>query len=49
LLRDGRTADRVQANKAHSGRGSEANQSLERFNRLSVEQRQDIVNFLRAL
>jgi CxxC motif-containing protein (DUF1111 family) len=49
FLHDGRTADLVQAIKAHSGRGSEANQSIERFNRLNAEQRQDIINFLRAL
>jgi CxxC motif-containing protein (DUF1111 family) len=49
FLHDGRTADLVQAIEAHGGRGSEANESIERFNRLSVEQRQDIINFLRAL
>ena len=28
---------------------SEANRSSRRFNRLSIEQRQDIINFLRSL
>jgi CxxC motif-containing protein (DUF1111 family) len=49
FLHDGRTNDVIRAIEAHSSRGSEANQSIERFNRLSNEQRQDIVNFLRAL
>jgi CxxC motif-containing protein (DUF1111 family) len=49
FLHDGRTADLIKAIEAHSSRGSEANQVIEHFNRLSNEQRQDIINFLRAL
>jgi len=49
FLHDGRTTDLIKAIEAHSGRGSEANQVIERFNKLSNEQRQDIINFLRAL
>jgi CxxC motif-containing protein (DUF1111 family) len=47
FLHDGRTTDLVKAIEDHSD--SEANQTIEAFNRLSVEQRQDIINFLRAL
>jgi CxxC motif-containing protein (DUF1111 family) len=49
FLHDGRTTDLVRAIEDHSSPGSEATQTIEAFNRLSVEQRQDIVNFLRAL
>jgi CxxC motif-containing protein (DUF1111 family) len=49
FLHDGRTTDLVKAIEAHGSRGSEANRSIERFNRLSVEQQQDIINFLREL
>jgi CxxC motif-containing protein (DUF1111 family) len=49
FLHDGRTTDLVKAIEDHRSPGSEANQTIETFNRLSVEQRQDIVNFLRAL
>jgi CxxC motif-containing protein (DUF1111 family) len=49
LLHDGRTTDLVRAIEAHSSRGSEANRIIEQFDRLPGEQRQDIVNFLRAL
>jgi CxxC motif-containing protein (DUF1111 family) len=49
FLHDGRTTDLVRAIEDHRSPGSEANQTIESFNRLSVEQRQDIINFLRAL
>jgi CxxC motif-containing protein (DUF1111 family) len=49
FLHDGRTTDLVKAIEDHRGPDSEANQTIEAFNRLSVEQRQDIINFLRAL
>ena len=49
FLHDGRTKDLVTAIEAHRSRGSEANMVIERFNRLSINQRQDIVNFLRSL
>lgn len=49
LLHDGRTTDLVRAIDAHRSRGSEANRIIDQFNRLPREQRQDIVNFLRAL
>jgi CxxC motif-containing protein (DUF1111 family) len=49
FLHDGRTTDLVRAIEDHKSPGSEANQTIEAFNRLSVEQRQDIITFLRAL
>ena len=49
FLHDGRTTNLVEAIEAHRGKGSEANQIIERFNKLSAEEQQDIINFLRAL
>jgi CxxC motif-containing protein (DUF1111 family) len=49
FLHDGRTTDLVRAIEEHENPGSEANQVIQSFRRLSVEQRQDIINFLRAL
>jgi CxxC motif-containing protein (DUF1111 family) len=49
FLHDGRTKDLVAAIEAHSGRGSEANTVIQRFNELSVRKQQDVVNFLRSL
>jgi CxxC motif-containing protein (DUF1111 family) len=49
FLHDGRTKDLVTAIEAHRSRGSEANMIIERFNRLSTIQQQDVINFLRSL
>jgi CxxC motif-containing protein (DUF1111 family) len=49
FLHDGRTSDLVAAIQAHSSKGSEASDSVTAFNKLSVADRQDIVNFLRSL
>jgi CxxC motif-containing protein (DUF1111 family) len=49
FLHDGRTTDLVRAIEAHRSRGSEANAVIERFNLLSINRRQDIINFLRSL
>jgi len=49
FLHDGRTSDLVQAIQAHASRGSEANGVINRFNRLSNSQVQDLLNFLRSL
>src|ERR1700681_1314300 len=49
FLHDGRTKDLVIAIEAHRSRGSEANAVIERFNQLSIKERQDIINFLRSL
>jgi CxxC motif-containing protein (DUF1111 family) len=49
FLHDGRTSNLLEAIEAHRGPGSEANRVVDRFNRLSARERQDIVNFLRSL
>jgi CxxC motif-containing protein (DUF1111 family) len=49
FLHDGRTSDLVQAIKAHSSRGSEANAVIFNYQRLSPSQQQDLLNFLRSL
>jgi CxxC motif-containing protein (DUF1111 family) len=49
FLHDGRTTSLVEAIKAHKSRGSEANKIVERFNKLSTKQQQDLINFLRSL
>ena len=49
FLHDGRTSNLVEAIEAHRSRGSEANQVIERFNKLNAQEQQDIINFLRAL
>jgi CxxC motif-containing protein (DUF1111 family) len=49
LLHDGRTTNLVDAIEAHRSRGSEANQVIKRFNRLSIKHQQDAINFLRSL
>jgi len=55
FLHDGRTNNLVEAIRAHHSRkthqypASEANQVITNFNKLSVQDQQDIINFLRAL
>ena len=49
FLHDGRTTNLVEAIESHQSRGSEANQVINRFKRLSVEEQQDVLNFLRSL
>jgi len=49
FLHDGRTTNLVEAIEAHRSRGSEANQVIGRFRRLSTQQQQDVINFLRSL
>jgi CxxC motif-containing protein (DUF1111 family) len=49
FLHDGRTSDLVRAITEHSSPGSEANQSIQRYNQLSPSQAQDLLNFLRSL
>ena len=49
FLHDGRTSNLVEAIEAHKSPGSEANQVIDRFNKLKARERQDIVNFLRSL
>jgi CxxC motif-containing protein (DUF1111 family) len=49
LLHDGRTTDLLQAIRAHSSHGSEANASVAAFNLLPDPVKQDVLNFLRSL
>jgi CxxC motif-containing protein (DUF1111 family) len=49
FLHDGRTSNLVDAIKAHRSPRSEANRVIERFERLSTSEQQDIINFLRSL
>jgi len=50
FLHDGRTTDLLQAIRAHSSTGSEANAVINNFfNALNGSQQQDVLNFLRSL
>jgi CxxC motif-containing protein (DUF1111 family) len=49
FLHDGRTSDLVEAIRAHKSKGSEANRVIDHFNRLKVQEQQEIIDFLRAL
>jgi CxxC motif-containing protein (DUF1111 family) len=49
FLHDGRTRNLVEAIRAQRSSGSEANQVVERFNRLKERDQQDTINFLRSL
>ncbi len=49
FLHDGRTTNLVEAIRAHRSRGSEANKVIEHFNRLSTQEQQEIIDFLRSL
>jgi CxxC motif-containing protein (DUF1111 family) len=49
FLHDGRTADLVQAIRAHSSAGSEANAVIHNFNLLGASDQQALINFLRSL
>jgi CxxC motif-containing protein (DUF1111 family) len=49
FLHDGRTSNLVEAIRAHKSKGSEANRVIEHFNKLSTQEQQEIIDFLRAL
>jgi CxxC motif-containing protein (DUF1111 family) len=49
FLHDGRTSDLLDAIQEHSSRGSEANGVIHRFNNLSTEDKQALLDFLRSL
>jgi CxxC motif-containing protein (DUF1111 family) len=49
FLHDGRTSNLVDAIRAHRSRGSEANKVIERFNKLSTREQQQVIDFLRSL
>jgi CxxC motif-containing protein (DUF1111 family) len=49
FLHDGRTTNLVEAVRDHKSRGSEANKVIERFNRLTTQEQQEVIDFLRSL
>jgi CxxC motif-containing protein (DUF1111 family) len=49
FLHDGRTRNLVEAIREHRSSGSEANQVIDRFNRLKRQDQQDLIDFLRSL
>jgi CxxC motif-containing protein (DUF1111 family) len=49
FLHDGRTSNLVDAIEDHKSPGSEANKVIDNFNRLSTQEQQDLINFLRSL
>jgi len=49
FLHDGRTSNLVDAIQDHRSQGSEANRVIEHFDKLKVQDQQDIINFLRSL
>jgi CxxC motif-containing protein (DUF1111 family) len=49
FLHDGRTTNLVEAIRAHKSRGSEANKVIDRFNKLSTQEQQGVIDFLRSL
>ena len=49
FLHDGRTSNLVEAIEEHRSPGSEANRVIEHFHKLSTQEQQDVINFLRAL
>jgi CxxC motif-containing protein (DUF1111 family) len=49
FLHDGRTANILEAIEAHKSKDSEANKVIDHFNRLTAQERQDVINFLRSL
>src|SRR6202043_3967801 len=49
FLHDGRTTNLVEAIRDHKSRGSEANKVIEHFNRLTTQEQQEVINFLRSL
>lgn len=49
FLHDGRTSDLITAIRAHQSLGSEANVVVSKFVKLTEQQKQDLMNFLRSL
>ena len=49
FLHDGRTSNLVDAIRAHKSAGSEANKVIENFDKLSAQEQQSIIDFLRSL
>jgi CxxC motif-containing protein (DUF1111 family) len=49
FLHDGRTTNLLVAIRDHRSIGSEANKVIDHFNRLTTQEQQDLINFLRSL
>jgi CxxC motif-containing protein (DUF1111 family) len=49
FLHDGRTSNLVDAIRDHQSHGSEANKVIEHFNKLTAQEQQEIIDFLRSL
>ncbi len=49
FLHDGRTTNLVEAIRDHNSKGGEANRVIEHFNKLSTQEQQEIIDFLRSL
>ena len=49
FLHDGRTNNLIDAIRDHRSQGSEANKVVEHFNKLSTQEQQEIIDFLRSL
>ncbi|MGO9650512.1 MAG: di-heme oxidoredictase family protein [Terriglobales bacterium] len=49
FLHDGRANNLVEAIQAHKSHGSEANKVIEQFDKLSTQEQQEIIDFLRSL
>jgi CxxC motif-containing protein (DUF1111 family) len=49
FIHDGRTTNLVDAIRDHKSRGSEANKVIEHFNRLTTQEQQEVIDFLRSL
>ena len=49
FLHDGRTSDMVQAIREHRGPGSEGSRSVDTFDALPAQTKQDLIHFLRSL
>jgi CxxC motif-containing protein (DUF1111 family) len=49
FLHDGRTTNLLEAIRDHRSKGSEANRVIEHFNRLTRQEQQEVLDFLRSL
>jgi CxxC motif-containing protein (DUF1111 family) len=49
FLHDGRTTNLVKAIRDHQSLGSEANKVIEHFNKLTTQEQQEVIDFLRSL
>jgi CxxC motif-containing protein (DUF1111 family) len=49
FLHDGRTTNLVESIRDHRSRGSEANKVIEHFDRLTTQEQQEVIDFLRSL